>query len=278
MNTWFLDDSRQSTPSRDGMETPLCSVGGICVPEAHLQHLASSLEDLCSRVGFPTGEEFKWSPGRELWMRANLQADERTSFFLEAARLAKDHSVTGILVCSDVKYEALTNADTHELATVRLLLERIHQHTPRQQQCTVIADTPSGSSRRTNDDFIYDCLNTVRSGTNVFASLDRIHIVLLYDSRWHRCLQLADLFTSCLTAYIAGEDRWSPPVAESLRELLREEMGRRGGYGVKLHPDYIYSNLYHWLFGDEYFVTDNLGDKLPMPKRPYGTSPDRFGG
>jgi hypothetical protein len=63
---------------------PLCSVGGICVPEAHLQHLESSLEDLCTRVGFPKGEEFKWFPGRELWMHANLQADGRTGFFLEA--------------------------------------------------------------------------------------------------------------------------------------------------------------------------------------------------
>jgi hypothetical protein len=252
---------------------PLCSVGGICVPEAHLQHLESSLEDLCTRVGFPKGEEFKWSPGRELWMHANLQADGRTGFFLEAAQLAKDHSVTGILVCVDVRYEPLTNADTHELATVRLLLERIHQHTSQQQQCIVIADIPSGGSRRTNDDFIYDCLNTLRSGTNVFASLDRIHMVLTYSSRLHRCLQIADLFTSCLTAYIAGEDRWSPPVAESLRELLRMEMGRRGGCGVKLHPDLAYSNLYHWLFGDEYFMRGNTGTGLPMPERPYGNKP-----
>jgi hypothetical protein len=210
--------------------------------------------------------------------RQSSLADERTSFFLEAAASLKMHSVTGILVCSDVKYEALTNADTHELATVRLLLERIHQHTPRQQKSTVIADIPRGGSRRTNDDFIYDCLNTVRSGTNVFASLDRIHIVLTYDSRWHRCLQLADLFTSCLTAYVAGEARWSPPVARSLRELLRTEMGRRGGCGVKLHPDFRYSNLYHWLFGDEYLMRGNNGYPLPMPQRPYRTGPDRFRG
>jgi hypothetical protein len=199
-------------------------------------------------------------------------------FFLEAAQLARDHEVIGIIVCLDRNYSPLANADTHELSAVKLLLERIHQQTPLRQQCMVIADTPSGGSGRANDEFMGECLNTLRSGTNVFASLNRIHRVVTYNSSLHRCLQLADLFTSCLTAYIAGEDHWSPPVAGPLRMLLREEWGRRGGCGVKLHPDLVYSNLYHWLFGDEHFVRGNMGLPLPMSDRPYATSPDRYRG
>ena len=94
-------------------------------------------------------------------------------------------------------------------------------------------------SVRTSDSFISDCLATLRSGTNIFASLNRICMVLTCSSHLNRCLQFADVFTSCLTAFVAGEDRWSPPVANSLRALLRTEMNRVGGCGVKIHPDYI---------------------------------------
>jgi hypothetical protein len=275
MNLWFVDDSRQRSPSRDRMG-PLCSAGALFVPEARLKSLESSLEQLCASVGFPTRQEFKWSPGRELWMHDNLRLDARTDFFLEAVRRARDHGVIGILACVDVNHRPVTNASTHELDVVRLLLERIHQHTPRLDQALIIADTPSGGSIRTNDSFISDCLDTLRSGTNIFASLDRICMVLTCSSHLNRCLQFADVFTSCLTAFIAGEDRWSPPVATALRALLRTEMGRVGGCGIKLHPDYVYSNLYHWLFGDEHLVRFNMGTPYPLLGRPYGKTPDVF--
>ena len=159
---------------------------------------------------------------------------------------------------------------------MRLLLERVQNQTPTEQLALIIADKPSGGSTRTNDRFVSDCLETLRTGTSVLASLNRICMVLTCSSHLSRCLQFADVFTSCLTAFVAGEDHWSPLIANPMRVLLRTEQGRVGGCGVKLHPDYRYANLYHWLFGDQYFWRFNLGNLLPLAGRPYATSPQRF--
>lgn len=129
MNIWFVDDARQRAPSRDRMG-PLCAAGGICISEANLRGFELSLEELCARTGIPARQEFKWSPGRELWMHDNLRDEAQTNFFLESIRCARQHGVIGILACVDVNFGAATKVASHELDVVRLLLERVHQQTP----------------------------------------------------------------------------------------------------------------------------------------------------
>lgn len=270
MDMWFLDDARQRLTSRDQMG-PLCAAGGIRIEESRLRRFETSLEDLCQRFGFPDAEEFKWSPGRELWMHDNLIGDERARFFVATAECARDNAVIGAIVCEDTNYRTLTNTRLHEMDVVRLLLERIHGHTAATEQSLIIADRPGGGGIRANDQFISGCLDTLRTGTTALSQLDRICMVLTCSSHLNRCLQFADVFTSCLTAYIGGENRWSPPVALVLRQLIRESLGRVGGCGIKIHPDYRYANLYHWLFGDEYLVKGNVGTPLPLRTRPYAT-------
>lgn len=67
----------------------------------------------------------------------------------------------------------------------------------------------------------------------------------------------------------AGESNFSPPIFECMKPLFRSETGRVGGVGLKLHPDYKYANLYHWLLGDSHFVRGGSGTPLPMKNRPY---------
>ena len=120
---------------------PICAAGGIRVEESRLKNFEASLEDLCQRFGFPAAEEFKWSPGRELWMHDNLVKDDRTRFFVEAAECARNNGVIGVLVCEDTNYRTLTNTASHEVDVVRLLLERIHAQTSgKEQDLTDFAD------------------------------------------------------------------------------------------------------------------------------------------
>jgi hypothetical protein len=77
----------------------------------------------------------------------------------------------------------------------------------------------------------------------------------------------------CTTAIVAGEETFSPPVFQAVRELLLQQGGRIGGVGLKIHPDFKYVNLYYWLVGDEYLRRGNIGDPLPMPGSPYYSSP-----
>ncbi len=275
MQLWFVDDARQLTPTRQGMG-PLCAAGAICVSEANLKSFENALDALCRSTGFPDRQEFKWSPGRELWMRDNLRDQARTEFFQNAVAIAKDHGICGALAIVDTNHSVIARASNHETAVVRLLLERIQNATSVTERALIIADTPSGGSRQNSDAFISDCLETMRTGTNALASLDRVAMVLTCSSHLNRCLQFADLFTSCLTAYVSGENRWSPLVARGLRGLLRSELGRVGGCGVKIHPDYVYANLYHWLFGDDTLVRSSSGCPLPMLDRPYKTSADAY--
>jgi hypothetical protein len=55
--------------------------------------------------------------------------------------------------------------------------------------------------------------------------------------------------------------------------LLRTELGRCGGVGMKIHPDFRYANLYHWLLGDEFFARYMSAVPLPLMGRKYAASP-----
>lgn len=275
MHIWFSDDSRQRKPSRMRMG-PIVAAGAIGIPELSVQVIEASLNDLCVRTGFPSGEEFKWSPGRELWMHTSLRDHARTIFFRELFNIARINGVVGIMAAVDADFKTVTGASSHEMDVVSLLLERIHHQTSEQQRSLVVADKPSGGSATDTDHFLARCAETLTTGTTAMKSLSRICMVLTCSSRLNRCLQLADVFTSCLTAYIAGEDRYSPEVAKEIRPILRREMDRIGGCGVKLHPDYKYANLYHWLFGDQYFYRANVGSPMPLAGRPYAAGSDLF--
>jgi hypothetical protein len=51
--------------------------------------------------------------------------------------------------------------------------------------------------------------------------------------------------------------------------MFPRDFGRIGGLGLKIHPDFRYANLYHWLLGDSHFVRYQSGYPLPFKSRPY---------
>lgn len=275
MHLFFGDDSRQNCPTRSKMG-PLVGAGGFLVDGKALKSLEASLGDVCQKAGFPVNDEFKWSPGRELWMRSNLVGDAPMDFFFNVLSAAADHEIVAMVVLEDAKCRTATRAQTHEDDVSRLLLERVHNALPFSSDgCIVIIDRPTGD-RSDEDRFLSHCLEDLQSGTE-YVQHDKIALnVLSTPSRLVRLLQLADLITSCTTAEVSGEGRYSPPVFDKVKELLHEDMGRIGGVGVKIHPDFKYANLYHWILGDTHYCRQNWGVPYPLPNRPYAIVADNY--
>ena len=269
---FFADDSRQRNPSRPGMGH-LIAIGGINVPAEEVGEIGRCLDNLCAEFGFPPNEEFKWSPGREFWMRNNLIGERRQDFFLKVLGLLAVKDVVALVVVEDVTMNKATSASTPEMDVTSMFLERVDQQCGRGgSDGFVIVDRPGGD-RTDEDTFLANCLETLQSGTKYVKPTRIAHNVLSTPSKLSRLLQVADLVTSCTLSMVAGETQYAPPVFEAIKPLLDQSTGRVGGYGLKLHPDYKFANLYYWLVGDTHYWRRNAGFPMPLKDRPYSDDP-----
>lgn len=272
MDFVFADDARQPNPTRPGMGE-LVAVGGVRVPDGSVQDLERAIDRECARVGFPPGERFKWSPGHELWMRDNLTGTARTAFFTKVLDLAAADGATALFVMEDKSRKAAAGASTHEDDATKLFLERVNNRL-QEDGCmgVVLADRPGGG-RPDEDRFLAQCLEVLQMGT-AYVRPDHIALnVITTNSKMVRLLQLADVVTSCTLARVAGETTYSQLVMPAILPLFGCGGPRNvGGWVVKLHPDFCYVNLYHWLFGDQSSWVDNSGYDLPARGFPYRTS------
>jgi hypothetical protein len=267
---FFADDAKQSKPSRPGMG-PLVSSGAIMVPEIALRVLDLQINSLCAEFGFPDGQEFKWSPGRELWMHANLVDEARQRFYLAVLRKAAEQSVSATVVIADASEQHATDASGTEEDVTRLLLERIQLQIPFGEQGTVIADRPGGD-RANEDQFLSGCFDAIKNGTRLVRNFELIALLLTTNSRMSRLIQLADIITSASLAFVSGEPRFAPSVFCGVLPLLRRDQGRVGGVGLKLQPEKKYANLYHWLGEDRDYIHANMTYPMPLPRYPYAQS------
>lgn len=252
---------------------PLVAVGGLHVPGDKVRGLELALDALCDEFGFPQGEEFKWSPHKLLWEHSNLLGERRDEFNLKALDLARQAGAQGIVTMTDTKSKPIDEASTHEEAVTLMFLERAQACLPAGRDAVVVFDR-HGGGQQTEVDFLAKTLTTMRTGTR-YSGLDRLALAVATDSKLSRLVQLADVVASCSTSYVAGEGKYAPKVFQSgVLPLLRSDFGCVGGRGLKLHPDYSYRNLYHWLLGDEMFVRFQGGHMLPSKSYRYSESAD----
>ena len=267
MLLFFADDARQSKPTRAGL-SPLIAAGAIGVPEADIRVLELQLSRICSSFGFPEGEEFKWSPGRDLWMASGLVGSAREQFYQQVLETARQQNVSGTIVIEEDGAETATGKCSAEEDVTRLLLEAIQLQIPYSEQAIVVVDRPGGG-RSEEDAFLASCFDTIKRGTRLLRNFDLIALLLTTNSKLVRLVQLADLITSCTTAFVAGENRFAPKTFQHIRPLLRSDCGRIGGVGLKIHPADRCANLYHWLVGDRDYMHHNSCYPLPLPGYPY---------
>lgn len=264
MKIFFIDDSVQKKPTRSKCGT-LVAVGGVVVPEDNIAPLEQALDGICKQYGFPDGEPFKWSPGREHWMRDHLKDAQRAQFFLDAIAATQAANARAVFICDDKKCStAVPKSTTHELDVATMLIERVNWHFLKSQSKGLIVVDRQTGDRKDEEKFLAACLDTLRAGTKYVKPSTIIMTVLSCPSRLCRLLQIADVVTSATLARVSGESVYSPPIVTALRPLYLAEANRIGGVGVKLHPFKKYGNLYHWIFGDQYYVKGNMGYQMPL--------------
>jgi hypothetical protein len=270
MDLIFADDARQQNPSRKNTG-PLVAVGGLHVPTEAVGLLERAIDELCTKVGFPEGEEFKWSPGRrEAFFRSQLTGENRLRFYTDLIALSREHSASAFVVVEDTQYRlANRGSKSHEEDVATLFLERADWslHRAGRDGLALVASPSGGSSA--GEKFLGRCVELRRVGTG-YTKLERLPLgVVTSQSKHMRLLQLADVITSCVTARVAGESNFSPQVFDMIRPMLRREGDRCGGIGLKLHPDFVFANLYYWLLEDTHFWKGNAGAPLPIKGRPF---------
>jgi hypothetical protein len=253
----------------------LVAVGGISVQEQNARPLESALDELCLEYSFPVGEVFKWSPGRDHWMRDNLIEDRRVEFFQRALALAEAHQAVAMVTIADKSRGMATGkASNHEMDVLIMAMERFDKTLGKDHGLVVVA-RPSGG-RTDEDEFLSGCVEAVSKGTE-YSQFSRLATnVLTMPFPNSRLLQVADLVVSISTALVAGHERYTAPVFPAVKTLLRGSLGRIGGAGLKIHPDYVYGNLYHWLLGDDVFWKSGQGITLPNEKRPFAQNGIEF--
>jgi hypothetical protein len=227
-------------------------------------------------AGFPPNEEFKWSPRRDMWMHQNLIADERQEFFASIVQCCVDHQAKALVILSDCESRTPADCSTHEIFVTKMLIERVNNlAVSAASTAIIIADRPGGGITQERK-FLAECLATVQNGTRYVTPAQIAINPLSTDSHLIRALQAADLIVSCTTALVAGQTTLAPETFELIKPILARELGRAGGVGVKIHPDFKYLNLYHWLLGDDTWVRNMMGWPLPYMHRPYSTAPNIF--
>jgi hypothetical protein len=243
------------------------------VSHRELTALQEDIERICRRARFPAGEPFKWSPGSDLWMHSNLKDARRERFFRSVLNAADDRGVRALVVVEDTSKRKATQAKTHELDVTTMFLERADIEFGRAATKGVVVVDRPGGGRKQEETFLADCVDTLQAGTTYWKRAHTLFVVSA-PSKLLRLLQLADLVTSCSLAFVSGEKTWSPHTFKLIQPLLCKEQGSIGGAGLKIHPDFKYCNLYHWLLGDSRLRRGNVRHHLPATERAYAAGPD----
>lgn len=267
MYSVFVDDAQQKKPTRPGM-TSMVATGAVVVPVDAVAVLEREIEDICNSYGFSTSDEIKWSPKKK--NRRHRDFTNRAECYIKMLSLAKQSDAKALVVISDTRCEPVVRGlSDHQFATFAALLERIDNLN---SVSIVISDQPGGGYKD-NKVFLDNCKELITKGTS-FRSMNQISINVVTTSSHHvRLLQLADVVTSCTLAYISGEDKHSPPVFKHIKPIVRQHYNSYGGAGIKIHPDYLYANLYHWLLGDSHYNRGGSGHPFPIQNRPYSDNP-----
>lgn len=267
----FLDDCKQIS-SRPGL-APLVAVGGIVVKASQLRSFISEIDKACSDAGFPSGEKFKWSPGKELWMSSGLKGSDRADFFKAIIAVSKKHEVEALVVCEEEGNSTATGAATAELDVIKLILEKVEAYCQKQRvDAMVIFDRPGGGMKEV-ENFLGDCMESIIAGTNYVKNERLLVPPLASPSAFCRPLQVADLVVSSTTAAVSGEDKYSAGMVKELKELYYQPRGYIAGWGVKLWPKWRLTNLYHWVLGEKRWHQGTKHIVLPSTEFNYAKDP-----
>ncbi len=251
---------------------PMIAAGGFSIASEHVKELEEDLNSLCDKTGLPNDEIFKWSPKKKNsnWMYGNLKGNDRINFQVKIIDLLKNYDCKVIFVAEDKNCNMAMNESTSsDIDVTNMLMERVDSLFHQQSTHGIIVmDRPGGGSKD-HDSFLANCLSTIQNGTTVKDINNIILSVMCLPNHYTRLLQAADLVVSATLSYVSGNETYTLEIIENIKPLLHKESQRIGGVGVKLHPDFKFANLYHWLFDDTHFWKNSCGNPLPLENRNY---------
>lgn len=270
----FLDDSKQNDAPRHGIGG-LVAIGGISVAASQANELNLRLAEEClSKFGLPSDAPFKWSPPKKSWFKKNLSDEQRGELLKHVLTIVKEYDPSAIVSLCELATSPLAGADTHEMSALLMVMERFHTSIGFADTGIIIIDRPAGG-KTDEESYLTTCADIAASGSK-YAQFKKLACpIVSMPFSLSRILQIADLVVSITTAHFAGR----PAAAEFfpyVLPLLKTLDGRRGGASVKIHPDFKYANLYHWLLEDEYLKKGSIGVPMPLKDRPYRHSSETY--
>lgn len=271
MRLIYLDDAKQRKDNciRE-FRGDAVGVGGVMCDASVAFEVEAEIDRACEESGFPEGETFKWSPGKGSWLHSSLVNDERRAFFEKVISIVLEADGKFCVVVLDRSYKTASGAHDHELDALTLCLERFDNAIPKDERAIAIVAKPSGG-KKDEKQLLEETKKLRKMGTD-YSSFSKIGMNLITMPFDHsRLLQVADLVTSSVTALISGSERYSRPIFDALMPgLLKNAFGMVGGIGMKVHPDFVYENLYYWILREDLVVPDCY--ELPRKDRPFAAS------
>lgn len=232
MHVLFLDDSRQRPES--GGRQRFNAIGGIICPENELKRLETRVGGIKRQFHFPEGEEIKWSPDRDSWVRENLVGERRTQCWRLVLNAAQDCQCQTIVSIIDTELTTISGE--------RVIQQNLEHILERFQFCLhsddllgiVIADR---LNRGEDDRMIGDTYEFYTSGTSYVQLNNLFCHVLTTTSHTVAQIQVADLVTGVTCAMAAGQTHYAAPLFPIIEEMFyRDQRGRIRGCGLKLFP------------------------------------------
>lgn len=213
-------------------------------------------------------------------MYDNLKGEKRTAFIENAILLCLSKGAQFVVSVVDVdKKHATSGAKSHELDALNLTLERFDTFLGySKEHGLVFVAKPSGGPSDEHK-LLSQCVELLKDGTG-FVDFNRLAMnVVTLPFKLSRVLQCADLVVAITVSMVSGQEKYAKSHFENIKcGFIKNSKGQIGGTGLKLHPDFLYKNLYHWLLGDDVLVRGLQRFGLPDANSPYAGDASRYDG
>lgn len=209
-------------------------------------------------------------------MHSHLVDEKRQGFLTRVLNLAHIYEVRALLVVEDVNCPMATDAKNAKMDVSLVFLKHADRQLRGRLSKRIVVFASRGTNRAAEDEFLAGCLDTLQRENDSRSPRDSTWKPVFSWPGASRLLQVADLVTSSITAVVAGREAISTSVFASAKALLARDGDITGEVGLKLHPYFMYANLYYWLLGDSHFRKHGTAFALPLAAYPYNSEPNTF--
>lgn len=263
MEFLVLDDSYQ-TPN-DQSDHLFVAVGGAVINESNLRNITDCVTQIKYDYNFPIGEEIKWSPRGEDYIKEAFKVEDgtgviRDDIYNTLLRELERCDAVCLVAAIDTGQAYKDKKEVALGEALKWILERFNYYLQEQEDRLGLVIIDRMGERKKDATFLETALETLQKGTE-WVSFDRIPIGCV-QSPSHLCalLQLADLVVGITTAMVVGRTEYAGKYWPLLKDrFYKAGVGSTvGGRGLKLFPDTLMP-IYRKLFGETHYIRGMMG-------------------